>query len=84
MTSKEEGEKKRGPKGGIQHQPGRGHDAKSGPRKKERHQKKAAKRRKEREELARQQWEVWDQLTEEQKRFRPELKPSMPRPEHGH
>src|SRR5947208_6684118 len=38
--------KKRGPKGGIKHQPGRGHDIKSGPAQKKRFQQKTAKKRK--------------------------------------
>jgi hypothetical protein len=81
MSKKKAGKKKRGPKGGIKHQPGRGHDTKSRPIKKKRHEKKAKKKRQRREEEARRQWEVWDRLPEEQRKFLKELKPKLPRPE---
>ena len=81
MSKKKAGKKKRGPKGGIKHQPGRGHDRKSLPIKKRRHEKQSKKKRQQREEEARRQWAQWDQLTDEQKKFLQELKPKMPRPE---
>src|SRR5713101_8059773 len=46
MADEQEGEKNRGPKGGVKHIPGRGHARKAGPQKKKRFQKKAAKKRK--------------------------------------
>ncbi|HEY7159229.1 MAG TPA: hypothetical protein VH575_35120 [Gemmataceae bacterium] len=81
MSKKKGSDKKRGPKGGIKHQPGRGHDTKSGPIKKKRREKKAKKKRQQREEEARRQWAVWDRLTDEQRKFLRELEPKMPRPE---
>ncbi len=81
MSKRKVGRKKRGPKGGIKHQPGRGHDRKSLPIKKRRYRKKARKEHQQREEEARRQWEEWDRLTDEQKKFMPELKPKVPRPE---
>ena len=51
MSAEQEGGKKKGPRGGIKHQPGRGHDRKSAAQKKKRFAKKAAhKRRQEQEE----------------------------------
>lgn len=82
MSKKRAGEKKRGPKGGIKHQPGRGHDVKTGPIKKERFRKKAKKKRQREEEEARRQWAVWDSLDDYIKKQRLELKPKMPRPSH--
>jgi hypothetical protein len=79
MRKKGEG-KKRGPRSGVKHQPGRGHQRKSKPQKAKRYKRKAAKRRREEEEAARRQWE---QLTDEQKKFRFDLEPSMPRPSNG-
>jgi hypothetical protein len=80
MSKRKGGDKKRGPKGGIKHQPGRGHDAKSLPIKKKRFAKQAKKKRQREEEEARRQWAVWDSLTDDGKRMRPDLKPEMPRP----
>jgi hypothetical protein len=74
-------EKKRGPKGGIKHQPGRGHDRKSGPQRKKRFARKAAKKRQAEEEDARKAWEEWDRLPEEVKRLLgPTGQPKVPRP----
>jgi hypothetical protein len=81
MSKKKAGEKRRGPKGGIKHQPGRGHDPKSGPARRERFARKAAKKRAEKEGEARKQWEEWNQLTDEQKKLLPELEPKVPRPD---
>jgi hypothetical protein len=75
--------KKKGPKGGVKHQPGSGHDRKSRPQKRKRYMKKAARKKQEEETEARRQWEIWDRLSDEQKTFRNDLKPSMPRPENG-
>jgi hypothetical protein len=73
-------EKKRGPKGGIQHQPGRGHDSKSAPQRQDRFRRKARRKREQEREAAKKQWEVWDAFTDEQKKLRPELRPTLPRP----
>ncbi len=80
MSEKKAGDKKRGPKGGIKHQPGRGHDSKSGPIKKRRYRKKARKLWQQMQEEARRQWAVWDSLNDEVKKIRIDLKPEMPRP----
>lgn len=64
-----EGGKKKGPKGGVKHTPGRGHARKSGPVKKDRFGKKSAKRRKETEEEAQRQWRVYDQLSDTAKKL---------------
>ena len=80
MSKKKGGGKKRGPKGGIKHQPGRGHDAKSNPVKKRRFSKDAKKKRRREQEEARRQWKLWDDMSDEQKKWRFELKPTMPRP----
>ena len=79
--SKQKGEKKKGPSGGVRHQPGRGHDTKSGIEKTKRFARQAAKKRAATQEIARKQWEQWDKLTEEQKKFLPKLRPKLPRPE---
>ena len=80
MSKKKAGQKKRGPKGGIKHQAGRGHDTKSLPIKKRRFTNQAKKKRQRKEEEARRQWTVWDSLTDEVKKLRTDLKPEMPRP----
>jgi hypothetical protein len=72
--------KKRGPKGGIQHRPGRGHDRKSLPRKKRTFRKKAERKRLALEAEARRQWEKWDALSDDVKRIRCDLRPTKPRP----
>lgn len=80
MSKKKAGQKKRGPKGGIKHQPGRGHDVKSGPVKKQRYRKKAKKLWQQQREEARRQWAVWDSLNDDVKKIRIDLEPEMPRP----
>jgi hypothetical protein len=76
-------DKKRGPKGGIKHQPGKGHDTKSGPQKKKRFARKAARKRRQVEESAKTQWEEWDRLPDEVKRLLgPAGQPKVPRPHH--
>jgi hypothetical protein len=69
VAEERKGEKKRGPKGGIKHTPGRGHSRKSSPHRKLRFGKRAARLRKEKEETARKLWKEWDDLT-----------PELPRP----
>jgi hypothetical protein len=81
VADQKEGEKKRGPKGGVKHTPGRGHTTKSSRAKKKRFGKHAAKRRKEREQEARKQWQEYDALTDEAKKLLgPKGKPKLPRP----
>jgi hypothetical protein len=72
--------KKRGPKGGVKHQPGRGHDHKSRPVKKRRFQRLAKRRRQQKLEEATRQWALYDSLTEEQRRLMKLKKPTLPRP----
>jgi hypothetical protein len=72
--------KKKGPKGGVKHTPGRGHTRKSEPLKKKRFQKKTAKKRQQQKESLRQQWLEWDAMPPEVKKFFPEKKPQLPRP----
>jgi hypothetical protein len=78
MTQRGDG--KRGPKGGIKHQPGRGHDRKSQQQKKRRYSRKAARMREAEWELAREQWRIWDGLSDDAKKLRPDLLPALPRP----
>jgi hypothetical protein len=73
--------KKRGPKGGIKHQPGRGHDKKSRPIKVNRFKKRAARRRQELVEEARRQWALYDRLTKDQRHLMDLPEPTLPRPE---
>jgi hypothetical protein len=81
MAKKEADAKKRGPKGGIKHQPGRGHDWKSLPARKDAFRRKAARKRRQHEEEARKAWEEWDRLSEEVKHLLgPDGQPKMPRP----
>jgi hypothetical protein len=76
-----EPKKKRGPKGGIKHQPGRGHDPRSGTQKKKRFARKAARKRQEEEEDAQRQWAEWDQLPDDVKKLLgPQGEPKVPRP----
>ena len=72
--------KKRGPKVGIKHQPGRGHNRKSLPHKKAKFERNAERRRLAMLKEARRQWLVWDGLSEDRKRILPDLKPTLPRP----
>jgi hypothetical protein len=62
------------------HTPGRDHTRKSGPQKKKRFQKKAAKKRKAKTDDLRRQWAEWDCLPPDVQRLRPELEPKEPRP----
>jgi hypothetical protein len=74
-------EKRRGPRGGIHHTPGRDHDQKSAKSRKKRFAKQRIKRRKEREEKAREAWEKWDSLSEDARRLLGDKgKPKLPRP----
>jgi hypothetical protein len=72
-------EKKRGPKGGVKHQPGRGHQNKSGAQRKRRFARKVLSAKHAEAEKIRNEWEIWDTLTEEQRRLLPELQPERPR-----
>jgi hypothetical protein len=75
--------KPKGPRGGVKHQPGRGHDRKSAPSKKRKIAKKAARKRKQIEEEARKQWEEWNRIPEEaRKLLGPQAMPKLPRPNH--
>ncbi len=80
MADEKEEEKKRGPKGGVKHTPGRSHARKSGPPKKKRFRKRAAKRRQAQQESLRKQWQEWDSLLPEVQKLRPDKKPKLPRP----
>jgi hypothetical protein len=80
VANKKEEEKKRGPKGGIKHKPGRGHDRKSHRRLKKRFEKKAKKRREEAKAENKQAWETWDSLPLYVQDKRPDLRPKLPRP----
>lgn len=74
-------EKKRGPKGGIKHQPGRGHDSKSGPAKKKQYARRARRQRRDREEALRKQWQDYDALPDNVKKLLgPSAVPPEPRP----
>jgi hypothetical protein len=73
-------DRKRGPKGGVKHKPGRGHDRKSQPPLKKRFQKKAAAKQQQKQDELRKQWEVWDRLPPEVRKLRKDLTPKDPRP----
>jgi hypothetical protein len=77
----ERSKKKRGPKGGMKHRPGREHDRKSAPHRKRKFQRRAKRERPEIHELARRQWEQWDALSDEKKKLPWDLRPKIPRPE---
>jgi len=62
------------------HTPGRDHRRKSDLRKQEKFQKKIAKQRREADGALKEAWAKWDQLSEEQKKLLPELRPGKPRP----
>ena len=80
MAKKANG-KEQGPKGGVKHRPGRGHDRKSARRKKQRFARKAAQKRIESELLAAQQWSEWDNLSSDVKRLLGRAgEPKLPRP----
>jgi hypothetical protein len=81
VADQKEPEKNKGPKGGVKHTPGRGHDISSGPAKKKRFRRKAQKVRKEKEELARKLWQEWDDMSPELRRLLgPKGEPNVPRP----
>jgi hypothetical protein len=73
--------KKKGLKRGLKHTPGRGHTRKSAPLKKKRFRQKAAKNRQAQQDELRTQWDVWDSLSPELQKLRPDKKPNLPRPE---
>jgi len=73
---------KRGARGGIKHQPGRGHERKSGAGKKASFKRKARRKWREAEEEAKRIWEWWDALRDDQRKLLSKLKPKMPRPRH--
>ena len=84
MPPKKDSSKKRGPKGGIKHQPGRGHDRKSLAAKKKRFARKAAKKLTDAEANAREAWTDWDNLPDEVKQLLgPSAQPKPPRPDDG-
>jgi hypothetical protein len=72
--------KSRGPRGGVKHQPGRGHDRKSQAARKREFARKQRQKREIEDDDLRQRWAVWDRLTEDQKKLLPELEPDEPRP----
>ena len=76
----EAGKKKRGPKGGVKHTPGRDHARKSAARKKRQFQRKAAQKRRAEQEHLQKQWQEWDALPPEVQKLRPDMKPKQPRP----
>jgi hypothetical protein len=61
------------------HTPGRDHVRKSGPQKRKRFQRKAAKQRREQLDKVNADWNLWESLPLEVQKLRPELKPKMPR-----
>jgi hypothetical protein len=73
----------RGAKRGVKHQPGRGHQRKSGVRKKESFKRRTKRKREEAHEAARRLWEWWDGLREDQRKLLVKLKPMVPRPHYG-
>jgi hypothetical protein len=81
VADEKEGEKKLGPKDGVKHTPGRGHDTKSGPSRKKRYRKKAARMRKQKEEAARELWKKWDEMSAARRKLLgPKGEPKLPRP----
>ncbi len=71
---------RRGPEGGRKHTPGRDHAGKSGTAKRKRFVKKRQRKREQQADAERERWRVWDSLSDDAKRLRPELEPSTPRP----
>ena len=65
----------RGPGGARKHKPGRGHDSKSEPQHKNRFMKKAEQKREAIAEELRKAQEVWDKMSDEAKKLRPDLDP---------
>jgi len=80
VADEKEGEKKRGPKGGIKHTPGRGHDAKSRLSKQKRFRRKAAKKSQAKIDDLIRQWDEWESLPPEVQKLRPDKRPKLPRP----
>jgi hypothetical protein len=80
VADEKEGAKKRGAKGGVKHTPGCGHTRNSGPEKKKRFQRKAARKRRAKHNDLQKQWQEWDALPAEVQKLRPEKKPKQPRP----
>jgi hypothetical protein len=81
VADEKEAEKKKGPKGGVKHTPGRGHDARSCPSKKKRFRRKAARKQKEKEVLARKLWKEWDEMSPDLRELLgPKGEPKLPRP----
>jgi hypothetical protein len=73
--------KPKGHRGGIKNQPGKGNARKSGPPRKRKFPKKAARKRKQTEQEARKEWEELDTISPEaQKLLGPKAKPKFPRP----
>jgi hypothetical protein len=71
---------KKGPKGGRKHTPGRDHDSKSGAAKRKRFAKKKRRQREIDLTQCREQWKLWDSLSEAARKLRPDLYPDCPRP----
>jgi hypothetical protein len=71
---------KKGPKGGRKHTPGRDHNSKSGAAKKRRFARKKILQLQFDQKKCREQWEIWDSLSEDARKLRPELTPDCPRP----
>jgi hypothetical protein len=66
----------------MKHQPGRGHDRKSGRAKKKRFARRALKKREQEEQDARKAWAEWDAIPDEVKRLLgPSAQPNFPRPD---
>jgi hypothetical protein len=81
VADEKEAGKKKGPKGGVKHTPGRGHDRRSAPFKKKHFRRTAERIRREKEELARQLWKEWDEMSPEQRKLLgPKGEPKLPRP----
>ena len=64
-----QGKKKRGPKGGIKHQPGRGHDRKSKPRKQKDFRRLGQRHQAEQDEEAQRKRAEWNAFSREQQRL---------------
>ena len=75
--------KPRGPSGGISHRPGRGHDRESASERKKRFAEKQRKNRSAHDEDLIRRWEIWDNLTDEQRKLLPDFEPDEPRPPDG-
>lgn len=72
--------KTRGPKGGVGHQPGRGHDRKSALRRKKLFAEKQRRKRLDYDKELRKRWDDWDKLGDDARKLLPELEPKEPRP----